>query len=54
MDSPQKITKKMLVLRMCIEKAVKRDELTDEEEKMLREATERVKADLDDDEGISV
>ena len=55
LDFPQKITNKMLRLRMCIEKALKRDELTAEEEDMLREAVERVRADVnEEDEGMMV
>jgi hypothetical protein len=51
MDSPRRITKKMLELRMCIKKASKKDELTEGEEMMLKEAIERVKINVDDDEG---
>jgi hypothetical protein len=53
MDSPQRITRKMLKLRMCIEKALKKDELTEEDEKILWEAIEKVKIDADDNKGIS-
>jgi hypothetical protein len=43
MDSPQRITKNMLELRMCMEKTLKRDELTTNDEKMLRGAIEKLR-----------
>lgn len=36
---------------MCIKKASKKDEFTEGEEMMLKEAIERVKINVDDDEG---
>lgn len=52
MDTPRKITKQMLELRMCIEKALKTDELTGGDEQMLKEAIDRVKAETANDERI--
>ena len=54
MDTPLKITEEMLELRMCIEKALKTDELTEGDERMLKEAIDRVKADAVKEKGISV
>jgi len=49
--SPRIFTKKTLVLRTCVEKVLKKDKLTPDVEKMLREAIDRTKT---DDEGISM
>ena len=51
-DFPRRITKNMLVLRMCIEKALKLEELEDGEVIMLLAAIERVKSDTNDNECI--
>ena len=53
MDFPHQITNKMLGLRTFIEKALRKDELNESDELLLREAIERVKNDTED-EGISL
>lgn len=50
MSPPQGITKEMLELRMCVEKALNRDELKDGEEKMLMDAIDTVRAAAADDD----
>ena len=54
MDPLRRITKKMLELQMRIEKVSKKNELTEGEEMMLKEAIERVKNNADNGEGTSM
>ena len=54
MNTPRRITMKMLELRMCIERASKNDELMEGEEVILKETIERAESNADDDEGTSM